>query len=202
MKKMTAAMAALGVVAGLGAAALPLASYASEATVPVTAVIDDALSITITDATTGDELGADGVLLENVKQGGALVSKNVAVTVAGTGKYNLTLEDRLMDNALISANGDRIEALTTTAATDFADAEATITNSAWGYGTADSLSVAPAAWKAVPVRGNADTITTGASLTGASAKPTTYVGFGVRAAAAQAAGRYTSDVIFTATANS
>ena len=37
MKKMTAAMAALGVVAGLGAAALPLASYASEATVPVTA---------------------------------------------------------------------------------------------------------------------------------------------------------------------
>lgn len=202
MKKMTAAMAALGVVAGLGAAALPLASYASEATVPVTAIIDDALSITITDATSGDELGTDGVLLENVKKGGALVSKNVAVTVAGTGKYDLTLEDRLMDNALISANGDRIEALTTAAAGSFADAETELANSAWGYGVATTLSAAPETWKAVPVRGNADPITTGASASGSSAKPTTYVGFGVRAASTQEAGRYTSDVIFTATANS
>lgn len=200
MKKMTAAMAALGVVAGLGAAALPLSSYASEATVPVTAVIDDALSITITDATTGDKLGADGVLLENVKKGGALVSQNVAVTVAGSGKYNLTLEDRLVDNALISAAGDRIEALTVAAASDFADAEAEITSSAWGYGVATALSAAPTTWKAVPARNSADSIVSGATLTGASAKPTTYIGFGVRAASDQAAGRYTSDVIFTATA--
>lgn len=199
MRKMTAAMAALGVVAGLGAAALPLSSYASEATVPVTAIIDDALSITITDAVSGDTLGADGVLLENVKKGGALVSKNIAVTVAGTGNYKLTLEDRLVDNALISAEGNRIEALATADADAFVDAGAAVTNSAWAYGTTTALSDAPTTWKAVPPRGSADTLVTRNSLTGDTAKPTTYVGFGVRADADQEAGRYTSDVIFTAT---
>ncbi len=197
MKKMTAAMAALGIVAGLGAAALPLASYASEATVPVTAIIDDALSITITDATSGDELGVDGVLLEGVQQGGALVSKNVAITVGGTGNYKLTLEDRLVDNALISAEGNRIEALSAADATAFVDTSAAVANSAWAYGTTDTLSTAPTTWQAVPARGNAAVL---ANRNAVASKPTTYVGFGVRADENQEAGRYTSDVIFTASA--
>lgn len=191
MRKMTAAMAALGVVAGLGAAALPLSSYASEATVPVTAIIDDAISINITDATSGDGLGADGVLLSGVVPGGAAVSKTTAVTVSGSGNYKLTLEDRLMDTALISAAGDRIET-----GNEFGDDTTEVTDSVWGYSVVDTIAAEPTTWNAVPARGSAATVVTKNAI---STKPTTYVAFGVRAAADQQPGRYTSDVIFTAT---
>lgn len=200
MRKMTAAMAALGVVAGLGAAALPLSSYASEATVPVTAIIDDALSINITDATTADDLGADGVLIEGVTPGGAVESRKIAVTVNGNdsqNKYKLTLEDRSTDPALMSAT-DRIEALATAGALN-ADPD----TSAWGYAVSSSVSADVTSWKGVPARNNPVQLLTGSGNTGtipANGKATTYVSFGVYAAEGQEAGRYTSDVIFTATA--
>ncbi len=199
MKKMTAAMAALGVVAGLGAAALPLASYASEATVPVTAIIDDALSINITDATTADDLGADGVLIEGVTPGGAVESRKIAVTVSGNDtqqKYKLTLEDRLADTALINANNERIETLTTTGALN-----ADTSTSAWGYAVSNSVSAEATSYKGVPARNNPVQLLSGSGNTGtiaANGKATTYVSFGVYAAEGQQPGRYTSDVIFTA----
>ena len=204
MKKMTAAMAALGVVAGLGAAALPLASYASEATVPVTAVIDDALSITLTDASTADALGADGVLIEGVTPGNTNVStRSIAVTVNGNDQqhtYKLTLEDRSTDNALISAAGDRIEAVSGSSM-----GGSSTETSAWGFSTSTSNpTTAPTSWKAVPARGGTPAqLLTGTGNTGtvpANGKATTYVTFGVFANENQQPGRYTTDVVFTATA--
>ena len=201
MKKMTAAMAALGVVAGLGAAALPLSSYATQSTVPVTAIIDDALSITLTDANTADALGADGVLIENVVPGGAVKARTVAVTVSGnTGdKYKLSLEDRLTDTALISAEGGRI------AATSVATLGGSSAASAWGFvaGATNPTATPTTGWKAVPARGTTPAqLLTGTGNVGtlATGKATTYVTFGVYADENQDAGTYTTDVIFTASA--
>lgn len=199
MRKMTAAMAALGVVAGLGAAALPLSSYASEATVPVTAIIDDTISINVTDAASGDALGADGVLIEHVVPGQAPKTKNVAITVSGDAEatYTLTIEDRMVDTALIGTKNSANRISTGT------DLTAGAENSAWGYNKVSSVSATPTSWLAVPPRGSAASLLTSGS-TGtipAAGKATTYVAFGVYAKTGQAADRYTSDVIFTAAAN-
>lgn len=196
MRKMTAAMAALGVVAGLGAAALPLSSYATDATVPVTAVIDESLSISLTDALTTDGLGADGVLIEGVVPGQSLKSKTIGVTVSGDAgaSYTLKMEDRLADTALINENGVRIAT-----GTDLSDGASA---SAWGYSRVASATATPSTWSAVPARGNGVSILSGATGTIAEGgKSTSYVAFGVHAIAGQASGRYTSDVIFTAQAN-
>lgn len=186
MKKMTAAMAALGVVAGLGAAALPLSSYAATQTVPVTAIIDTTLSITTS---------ANEVTVSNVVPGGAIAHEDLTVTVgvnagatAGANNYDLTIKDSDAVTALVAANGtDNIQAGVP------ADGA---TSSAWGFATVNTTTGVVGGYKAVTTADQP--IVTGGSL--ANAPVSTVIRFGVNAKSGQPAGEYKGGVILTATA--
>lgn len=181
MKKMTAAMAALGVVAGLGAAALPLSSYAASTTVPVTAIIDTTLSI----ATSADE-----VTISNVVPGGAVAHEDLTVTVsmndgATANGYKLAIRD-----------SDAITALVNGSESIQAGAPATGT-SAWGFATVSTLTGAAGAYKGVTTTDQS--VVSGGTFTDNTSS--TVIRFGVSAKDGQAPGTYTGGVILTATAN-
>ena len=77
MSKIAGAMAALGVVAGLGVAALPMASYAAEsAPVTIRATVDSSIAVS-TD-------GVDLVDFGNIDKGSGENIQTIAVTVTGT----------------------------------------------------------------------------------------------------------------------
>ena len=184
MKKMTAAVAALGVVAGLGAAALPMSSYAASETVPVTAIIDTTLSISTS---------AEEVKITNVIPGGAIASEDLTVTVkvnsdATANGYKLTIKDSDAITALVAANG-----------TDNIPAGVPASNtSAWGWATVNTTTGALSGnYKAVTTA-EANVVPSGTFTSGVAS---TVLRFGVSASDSQAAGTYTGGVILTATAN-
>lgn len=181
MSKITKAIAALGVVAGLGVAALPLSSYAAQTTVPVKATIDASLSISTS---------AEEVSVENVIAGGEIEYSDLTVTVAtnvgGTADdYDLTIKDSDSITALV--NG----------ANSIPGVAPTKGSSGWGYAVADPIQgTTVGAYTAVTLTDTS--IADAAELTGGSAA--TVLRFGVSAEQNQAAGTYVGGVILTATA--
>lgn len=172
MSKITKTIAALGVVAGLGVAALPLASYAvNPTTVNLTASLDDSLSLSVTET----ELAFD---LEN---GGAVAkdTTDATVTTNNASGYDLNIKAGAGGTALTDGSSHSIEA--------GAAAQGT---SAWGYNTdggdtykgvtAEDVSIASAA----------------APTEAAGTKTTITVG--VSADSTQEAGTYTGSFVLTA----
>lgn len=192
MSKMTKTIAALGVVAGLGVAALPLSSYAAQREVEISANVLGSIAIT-TDAE-GESDTATGTLhLGDVTPGSSVVSEALSVTVSTNSDkgYDLTLIDKNADASLVN-KADATQKIPT--ATTVAQGK-----TAWGVRGGD---LGTSSWKAVPASGDvALTVKEnagGATLTDGS--ETTVVTFGVSVAeGAVAAGEYTSTVIFTAT---
>lgn len=91
MSKMSKAIAALGVVAGLGVAALPLSSYAvagktATATTTAQAIVGDSIAISVVDGT---------VTISNVtaNQDPKSASTEVTVTTNNLAGYKVTIED-------------------------------------------------------------------------------------------------------------
>lgn len=101
MSKMSKAIAVLGVVAGLGVAALPLSSYAASATpASVTAVaeVGDSISITV---------ASDTVTMTNVKANEEVNEKSTNVTIqtnAADG-YSVNIKDADTELALKTTDG-------------------------------------------------------------------------------------------------
>ncbi len=200
MSKTTNALLALGVVAGLGAAALPLSSYAVD---PVTKDVGVTLKIEDTLEIEADKDNADNkVDLTGDGHSGAV---NVTVKTNNQTGYNLNLKGSAGTNAtsLTSENGDQIAAA---AGTFDTPAALSTTTSEWGYSVANT---------------NANLQTgltqfTGSVYAGVSAagqeivninKPTgdagdkTTVTFAASIADGQPAGTYDGQVTFTATNN-
>lgn len=200
MSKTTNALIALGVVAGLGAAALPLSSYAVD---PVTKDVGVTLKIEDTLEIEADKDNADNkVDLTGDGHSGAV---NVTVKTNNQTGYNLNLKGSAGTNAtsLTSENGDQIAAA---AGTFDTPAALSTTTSEWGYSVANT---------------NANLQTgltqfTGSVYAGVSAagqeivninKPTgdagdkTTVTFAASIADGQPAGTYDGQVTFTATNN-
>ena len=200
MSKTTNALLALGVVAGLGAAALPLSSYAVD---PVTKDVGVTLKIEDTLEIEADKDNADNkVDLTGDGHSGAV---NVTVKTNNQTGYNLNLKGSAGTNAtsLTSENGDQIAAA---AGTFDTPAALSTTTSEWGYSVANT---------------NANLHTgltqfTGSVYAGVSAagqeivninKPTgdagdkTTVTFAASIADGQPAGTYDGQVTFTATNN-
>ena len=196
MSKMSKAIAVLGVVAGLGVAALPLSSYAADnysqsAQAQVKVEVGGAISIT-TDAT-------DGVVdLGEMKINGVSTTKDLNVTVSSNSEigYDLTIKSATTDTSLKTADGAEIPA----------DANIAAGTSAWAYRLYEADGTTPAAWTAItaaPVNilsHTADAGNTGA-MTGNTGAMTgnTKVNFGASASGTQAEGIYTGTVVFTAT---
>lgn len=197
MSKMTKTIAALGVVAGLGVAALPLSSYATivfdSTTVTAQAIIGEAISVTA-DATD------DTVKIENVtaSQEAATGSTVLTIQTNNTNGYNVAIKD-----------ADAVTALTT----DGADAGNGIPASnaltkgtkGWGFKTATStegvtVSAAAQAYRAIET--GTQTIASRASGASVTDGDKIDLTFGVVVDSSIAAGTYSDDVVITATTNS
>ncbi len=192
MSKMSKAIAVLGVVAGLGVAALPLSSYAegnynqsAQATVQVE--VGGAISIT-TDAADG-KVDLDKMTLNNVS-----TTKDLKVTVSSNAEvgYSLSIKALTVDaegnGVLTNENGKTITSGTTIEGG----------TSAWGYRLANAEAEGDyGAWTAVT--SEPEEIHAHSASGTAAMNDETTVNFGASANGSQQEGIYTGTVVFTAT---
>lgn len=168
MSKITKTIAALGVVAGLGVAALPLTSYAD--TVNLTANLNDSLALEVTET----------ALTFTLENNGAVVTDTTEATVTtnnATG-YDLNIKAGTGGTALVDGSYS-IEA--------GAAAQGT---SAWGYNT-DGGST----YKGVTAT---DVSIAQSNTPTAAEGVTTTITVGVSADGTQEAGSYTGSFVLTA----
>ncbi len=191
MSKIASSMAVLGVVAGLGVAALPLSSYAAEsAPVTIQAIVDSNIAVSA---------DTDMVDLGTIGAGTGIATQTTTVTVSGSvGKYNLGLVDKNSDtnmNWVNLAAGQTPSAESVTGTQIPATADLETEAKGWAFRLGDD-----AAWQAVPAY-DASTFNItpdgGANL---STSATTDVTFGVKADATLKNGIYQDQVVFIATA--
>ncbi len=195
MSRMSKAIAALGVVAGLGVAALPLSSYAAFDTAKVTAEVEGSISIAVT-GNKADFTGegaptiADNEVYLAPINGGDVATGKAAVKVTGNAPkgYKLSIKDSDNQTALVSASNAVIPAGQPTNAG---------ASSAWGYKLDGATNYTAITTSDTPLNGDA-----GTSTALEAAGETTNVTFGVNVTADQPEGTYEGGVIFTAIANS
>lgn len=190
MSKMTKTIAALGVVAGLGVAALPLSSYADTADFDVNATVLESISITTEVA--GEE--ATSLNLGNVTPGSALKSGAMTVTVHTNSDagYTLTAKTKDDDNSMVNTDSSLTEKNKIAAATTVGQS-----NTAWGVRIGDATN-----YRIVPGASATDALTIKTSAPGTALtnnQESTNLTFGVSVAeGAVAAGDYKATVVFTA----
>lgn len=185
MSNITKAIAALGVVAGLGVAALPLSTYAATSRpVKVSAEINSSISVAA--STTDASIGT------LVKNGDVKTSNNVDITVTTTNAtgYTLTVQDTDTDNNLTSLGTDGLVAASIKAGTP---AKGT---SNWGI-TGGKVT----GWGVVPASNGTALELNSTSEAPADGSDIVTVKFGASASNSQADGTYSTDVVFTAIAN-
>lgn len=197
MSKMSKAIAVLGVVAGLGVAALPLSSYAATTatrTAQVQVEVAGGISLAFDQPDTqieGATFNETTRLLDlgQVTLGGAIKEGSFKVVVETNNPIGYELKIAAKDSTdMTSENGDTIATGTPTANT---------TTSAWGY------KVGAGSYQPLSLTGDvisaADDATVAPSE-GDSGRPSkgTDVTFGVAAQSSQAEGTYVGNVVFTA----
>lgn len=104
MSKMSKAIAALGVVAGLGVAALPLSSYAvagktATATTTAQAIVGDSIAITVADETV--TMGTTVMANQEAAEG----STNITVQTNNAAGYSVNIKDSDTELALKTTDG-------------------------------------------------------------------------------------------------
>ena len=194
MSNITKAIAALGVVAGLGVASLPLSSYAAPVTkdsdpVKVLATIDKSLSV----AATSSEVNFGTIIA-----GGAVQTQdlNVEVSTNVQDGYTLEIKSAGTDAALHTVDATGSIITSENGNNHVGQIGAGVPEkgkSAWGYRLNNT-----GEWKAVTTSGAEVGSSDGASSEALETETFT-VTFGISASATQADGTYQGSVIFTAT---
>lgn len=200
MSKMTKTIAALGVVAGLGVAALPLSSYATivsgNTTVTAQAIIGEAISVTA-DATD------DIVKIENVtaNQDVAEGSTNVTVQTNNANGYNVVIEDKDATTALMTTDGSGT-------ATGIPAGVPVKGTNAWGFkasaadGSSVTIPTAAQSYRAIEANGSQLALANRVSGATDTDGDVFTLTFGVTVDSSIAAGTYQDEVIITATTRS
>lgn len=205
MSKTTNALIALGVVAGLGAAALPLSSYATD---PVTSADNKTVSKDVTVKLSIEDLlqistsDVDEVTLTTSTSAAPFVytheSPVVVNVVSRNSKgYNLTIAGSTAGQAtktgMFNAAGDEI------VAGNFDTSNvASVTKSTWGYAVATGEDALGTAYTGLAADGAATKID-GATAATPAAGQDTKLGFAAVVVDGQAAGDYSGKVTLTAT---
>lgn len=200
MSKMSKAIAVLGVVAGLGVAALPLSSYAATSAVKSTKVqveVAGGISIAFV-APTAQPEGSDAEFtfadnnnlldLKTITLGGPIKQGALGVKVSTNNPIGYTLTASVQgDGALVNETGDEIPA---------GVPQASGTDSAWGIKGGDLGDT----WTKVTSTGVAvKSSTTVAGGEGAQASESVDVTVGANVKSTQPEGTYKGTLIFTAT---
>ena len=195
MSKIAGAMAALGVVAGLGVAALPMASYAAEsAPVTIRATVDSSIAVTTNEQSVVDLGTVNG---SNAGQ------NTIKVTVSGSvAKYNLGVIDEDDNNSMVwkdAAGTDQSDATKTT--TTISPITGSDLTGGWGFRKNNDHTTA-GAWAVVPVYAAAtvDNLVQNAELTGGEQDTIVEFGVDITGLTTLKNGLYEDDVIFVATA--
>ena len=191
MSKSTKFIAAFGIVAGLGIAALPIASASADTSdVEVSVSVDSAISLAMSGTTSISALAPNAADLTTM-------SSTATVSTNDLDGYTLTVIDKDTVTALTNANSDTIPAATATP---------TAGTAGWGVQTSEAYTGMDTglntAWTAMPAStGTALTLKNTGTQTAATSADTTVLKYGVATAAAQPTGTYTDTIVFTATAN-
>lgn len=197
MSKITSAMAVLGVVAGLGVAALPLSSYAAtSAPVTIRAMVDSSIAVTAeteeVDLGTINGTSGDGVQSVNVTVSGSVAAYTLGVMDTDTDTNMNWVE---LGTATPSESGKG----TITAIPAYAGTGAL--NGNWGFRIDDAQAGTTGTWNGVPAlnaAGAATNIVSDGTLT-AGTPAVTKVTFGANAGTLDLKnGIYEDQVVFTA----
>ncbi len=197
MSKMSKAIAVLGVVAGLGVAALPLSSYAADGdgvmpqseNVTVQAEVGGSISLEIAAGGSGTfDADTNTLDLGKIIVGAAdPITGAIKATVSTneTLNYALTIRTATTETAMKNSNGNSIPAGDPKGST-----------SAWGYSTDNGTTFKPVPAAATSLLDSDPGSLNGTGETAATADTT--ITFGVKADASQAPGVYTNQVVITA----
>lgn len=148
MSKIAKSMAVLGVVAGLGVAALPLSSYAAPAeSTPVTirAKVDSSLAVT-------SDAPNNVVDLGTVNATSGTASNITVVTVTGTENfYNLGVMDQDNDLSMNWVDADGTTSVGGTPVTKIPAITAAADNltGGWGFRINDGVNTTPGQWQPI-----------------------------------------------------
>ncbi len=188
MSKMSKAIAVLGVVAGLGVAALPLSSYAVSDTANTTAqaIVGDSIAVTVADAT---------VTMNNVmaNQDVNEASTNVTVQTNNATGYMVQIKDADTELALKTTDGSG------TADGIAAGVPAKDTN-AWGFkASTTSANVDASASDSYRAIKTGNQMIAESDKASANAGDVISLTFGVTVDTTIAAGTYQDEVVLTAT---
>lgn len=208
MSRMSKTIAILGVVAGLGVAALPLSTYAADPVSKDTTVkltIDSTLTLALSkDTTEGNEV-------DLTSENSFADSMTATVTTNNATGYSLNLKGSGKKDAiaLVNSDNDKIEALVAPFAAPVAlDASS---NSVWGYSVSHDADANMKADITTAIAGFGTDKYAGVTADGEEimniAKPTattgdvTTVNFKAALKTGQASGIYLGQVTFTASEN-
>lgn len=176
MSKMSKAVAVLGVVAGLGVAAMPLATYAANPeTINLNVQVVDKIELSASETS----------LNMNPVNGGDIAEATTDLTVTTSNTKGYTLNAKTSDVNLTSGENNIIAA---------GVPQANATTSAWG------LKAGTKTFQNYAGLTTADQLVKETNGAPSGNTDATQVTFGVATAAGQAAGTYTGDAIFTAVA--
>lgn len=205
MSKLTQSIAILGVVAGLGVAALPLSTYAAPADVAknaqVKTTIEESLELTLKSNNDADNESTEALQVVNL---GTVDSTKIAegtltsTVVTNNAKgYTLTIADADADTNLVSGT-DNIPT-----------GAPVVGESHWGYkvsginvaADATQSGIEVADYTAMPATGDATTIVNSNKSTISKTGDTATIGFGVSVSNDQHPGIYVDTVVITAAVN-
>lgn len=193
MSKITSAMAVLGVVAGLGVAALPLSSYA-QVSGPVTIRTEVNSTLAVSSSEELVDLGT----VNGTTDG----SNSTVITVSGTvAKYSLGVMDRDNDNNMVwVGQGTTTPSGASSPVKEIPAITGNTLTGGWGF-RVNNPNTTAGEWKAVPVysASGVNNIVEEAELNN-EAKTTVEFGVSVDGIANLENGIYEDQVVFTAMA--
>ncbi len=201
MSKMSKAIAVLGVVAGLGVAALPLSTYAAGSSASkngqVQVQVEGAIAINIVDPETDN---AEGITLTNglldlgtLKVNGAPATGAMGVQVATNNATGYTLQIKAATTADMVGSGDAAGSVIP------ANAAVAAGTAGWAYKGGGVTANTAISTTAAQLK-KTTTAPTGTAVDG-KASEVTDVTFTVAADSTTTEGTYTGTVVFMATAN-
>lgn len=206
MSKTTSALIALGVVAGLGVATLPLSSYAvtnpDPVNVPVSLEVEEILEIT-----TNNMAGEEGAQAPATVTLAKLGSASDGANYASDGSFKVNIKSNVekgYDLAIKGSTDTDSSTVTGALATDLlsstdriAAGDLTGTTSSWGYKAGTKTAWTAVETDNVTIYTGSKTVEGDLDIADGKDIPVT---FGANVVASQAAGIYTGQVTFTATA--
>ena len=188
-------IAAFGVAATLGFAALPLSSYAeTSVSQEVKVTVNSSLAISMKSGSS-HTLTIDQNSFNDGSDSSNRIQHELEVVSNSSTGYNITLQDSDDNNDLSGPNSAKIEAISAVGAIAAGDGT-------WGWQkVAPAGATSAASWNPVPTTASSAATVHTSGTTNTTVTESTFVRYGVATTASQASGDYTDTVVYRVQAN-